>query len=107
MSDALRDEAPAKAVRRWNPYAVALMAVGVAVVVADAIWTLVSNASAGNVVFHASSMPTLPVHSFVQYTQHFVGPDYTGLWIGPLVAVLGLIILIAGIIVAVTRRRIA
>lgn len=52
-------------------------------------------------------MPTLPVHSYVQYTQHLVAPDYTGLWVGPLVAALGLIVLLAGIVVAVTRGRMA
>jgi hypothetical protein len=33
---------------------------------------------------------------------HSIGPDYTGLWIGIMVAVLGVIVLLAGIILAST-----
>ncbi|NEN06742.1 hypothetical protein G3T36_12785 [Diaminobutyricibacter tongyongensis] len=105
MNDALRDEA--KAVRRWSPLAVLLVACGALAAIAGVTWTLASNASAGNVVFRASSIPTLPVHSYVQYTQHFIAPDSTGIQFGPLVAVLGLIVFLVGITVAVTKRRIA
>jgi hypothetical protein len=107
MSDAPQDEASATAVHRRNPYVVVLLAVGALAAIAGLIWGLAAKASADHTALGASSMPTLPVHVYTQYTQHFIVPDYMGLWIGLLVAVLGVIILLAGVVVAITKPRLA
>ena len=109
MSDAPQNEASASAVHRRISYVVVLLAVGALAVIGGVIWALTAKASA-NTVFSAP-MPTLPVYTYTQYTQHTqhfsIVPDYTGLWIGSLVAVIGLIILLAGVIVAFTKPRLA
>jgi hypothetical protein len=107
MSDAPQGEASATAVHRRNPYVVVLLTVGALTAIGGVIWGLTAKASADHAVLGASSMPTLPVHAYTEYTQHFIAPDYMGLWIGLLVAVLGLIILLAGVVVAFTRPRMA
>jgi hypothetical protein len=105
MSDAPQDEASATAFYRRNPYVVVLLAVGALAVIGGLIWGLAAKASAEHTVLGTSSMPTLPVHVYAQYTQRFIVPDYMGLWIGLLVAVLGAIILLAGVVVAFTKPR--
>ncbi len=110
MNDAQRDEAPTTtrgtAVPRRNPYVVVLLAVGGLATIGGLIWGLAAKASADHALLMASSLPTLPVHTFTQYTSHAIVLDYTGLWTGILVAILGVIILLAGVIVASTKRRV-
>jgi hypothetical protein len=86
---------------------VVLLGLGVATAIGGAIWALVAKASADNAARSSSSMPTLPVHEFTQYTQHLVVPDYAGLAIGVLVAVIGVVILSAGLVVAFAKPRLA
>jgi hypothetical protein len=105
MSDAPQDDASAAAVHRRNPYVVVLLAVGALAAIGGLIWGLAAKASAEHTVLGASSMPTLPVHVYTQYTQRFIVPDYMGLWIGLVVAVLGVMILLAGVVVAFTKPR--
>jgi cell division protein FtsX len=44
---------------------------------------------------------------YTQYTQRSFVPDYMGLWIGLLVAALGVAILLAGVVVAFAKPRMA
>lgn len=106
MSDAPQDDGSAAAVHRRNPYVVVvLLAVGALAAIGGLVWGLAAKASAEHTVLGASSMPTLPVHVYTQYTQRFIVPDYMGLWIGLLVAVLGVMILLAGVVFAFTKPR--
>jgi hypothetical protein len=107
MSGARQDEAPATAGRRRNAYVVVLLTGGALAAIGGAIWGLAAKTSADHAVLGASSMPTLPVHAYTQYTQHFIVPDYMGLWIGLLVAVLGVVIVLAGVVVVFTKPRMA
>jgi hypothetical protein len=107
MGNAGQDEALATAVRRRNLYGVVLLTVGALAAIGGVIWGLAAKASADNAVFGASSMPTLPVHVYTQYTQRSFVPDYMGLWIGLLVAALGVAILLAGVVVAFAKPRMA
>jgi hypothetical protein len=91
---------------RRNPYVVVLLAVGALMAIGGLIWGLAAKASADHALFTAFSMHTLPVHAFTQYTQRSVVLDYTGLWTGILVAILGVIILVAGVVVAFAKRRV-
>ncbi|WP_426520173.1 hypothetical protein ACPPVQ_07450 [Diaminobutyricibacter sp. McL0618] len=94
MTDARRDR-----------YVSLLLAVGVLMVLGGVVGGLAAKASADHPWSMGSSMPTLPIFVYTQYTQatHPIVPDYTGLWIGIGVAVLGAIILAAGVIVASTK----
>jgi hypothetical protein len=98
---------PGANVNRRNPYVVPLLALGVATAIGGVIGGLVAKAFADHAPLATSSMMTLPVYTYTQYTERSIGPDYTGLGIGILVAVLGVIILSAGVIVAFTKPRVA
>ena len=71
---------------------------------------LAAKASADHASLVASSPRTLPVLTHSSYLfpgAHSIVPDYTGFGIGIIVAVLGVIVLLAGIIVASTKPRVA
>ncbi|WP_426519596.1 hypothetical protein ACPPVQ_05920 [Diaminobutyricibacter sp. McL0618] len=105
MSDAPHNEAFASAVHRRRPYVVVLLAVGALAVIGGVIWAL--TAKAVKTVF-SGPLPTLPVYTNAQFTQHTESslvPDYTGVWIGLLVAVIGVTILLAGVVGALTKPR--
>ena len=91
-------------VTRRKPDVLLLLTVGTLMVVGGLIGGLFAKASAEKAA-SGSPMPTLPVHVYAQYTAHSIVPDYTGLGIGNLVAVLGLIIVVVCVIVASRRRR--
>ncbi|GAA1438628.1 hypothetical protein GCM10009617_01130 [Leifsonia poae] len=74
----------------------------------------VAKAPADRVTLFNSAIPTLPVGVYRQYTQAAgggielaVAPDYAGLWIGATVALLGVIALLAGVVVASAKRHTA
>jgi hypothetical protein len=52
-------------------------------------------------------MLTLPVHTYTQYTQRSLTPDYTGLVTGTLVLVLGVLLVVAGAIASTRVPRVA
>jgi hypothetical protein len=89
-----------------NPYVVLLLAVGALTAIGGVIAGLAAKASADHALAVGSSLPTLPVHTYTQYVSHSIAPDYTGLWIGILVAVIGVVILLAGV-AAATKPRVA
>ena len=76
-----------------------LLGVGSLAVIAGVIWGAVAKAAVDQIVVGPSAIPTLPVHVYAQYTQRFVAPDYSGLWAGGALAVLGLALLLAGLVV--------
>jgi hypothetical protein len=90
----------------WLLTAGALMAAG------GLICGLAAKAFADHASLVASSARTLVcapsssvVCPLVPAGAHYVAPDYTGLWIGIVVAVFGAIVLLTGIIVASTKPR--
>jgi hypothetical protein len=114
MTDAQHSEEPTPtlgaSVLRRNPYVVWLLAVGVLMVVGGLIGALVAKTSADHALLADSSPRALRTMTYSGYLfpgAHAIVPDYAGLWIGIIVAVLGVIAVLAGIIVASARRRVA
>ncbi|ARC56983.1 hypothetical protein AS850_07835 [Frondihabitans sp. 762G35] len=91
---------------RRKPIVVLLLAVGVVALVVGVMIALVSKASIdrASTVF-SGPLPTLPVHTYAQYTQHFVAPDYTSVGVGIVLAAVGAIALVVGTVVASSRSR--
>jgi hypothetical protein len=81
-----------------------LIAVGLSTTIGGTVTALVAKGSIDNASGASSSLPTLPVHAYVQYTQYLVLPDYTGLWIGITLASVGVIVLVLGVVPPVLRR---
>jgi len=85
---------------RRNPYVVLLLAVGALAVITGAARALTANLSVSTVF--KGPLATLPVHAYAQYSnfsQHsksLIVPDYSSYWIGVLVAVVGVIMFLAG-----------
>ena len=105
MNVADQDETPASVdapLRR--PSVVTLLAVGALAILGGLVWELIARGSAENAALPVSSMPVLPVHVYAQYTQRVVH-DYSALWMGALVAIVGVLLVVAGVIVASTRAR--
>jgi len=109
MTDAQHDEAPTTRLGapflRRKLYVVLLLAVGVLAAIGGLIGGLDAKAFADHALLVASSLRTLPVLGQDGYLfpgAHSIVPDYTGLWIGIIVAVLGVIVLLAGVAVAST-----
>ncbi|MDQ1577469.1 MAG: hypothetical protein QOE21_156 [Microbacteriaceae bacterium] len=116
MTEAQQRDAPTDAaVHRRNFYVVLLLVVGVLMAVGGLIGGLVAKAFADQISRIANSAKSLvPCGSdpialcFPKTLGHaLVTADYTGLWIGILVAVLGVIVLLARSIIASTRPRVA
>jgi hypothetical protein len=84
-----------------------LLAVGAVVAVAGAFVTVTAAAAFDRAVRAASVIPTLPVGVYKQYTQHLAVPDDGGVRLGIAVAVVGVLVVAAGIVVAVRRPRVA
>jgi hypothetical protein len=113
MTDAQHSEAPTTtlgtSVPRRNLYVV-LLAVGALMVVGGLIGGLVAKTSADHASLVDSSPRALRTMTYSGYLfpgPNAIVPDYAGLWIGIIVAVLGVIAVLAGIIVASARRRVA
>jgi hypothetical protein len=108
MTDAQHEET---SLRRRNRRVVAvLLAVGLSTAIGGLVGGLASKASADHATLVASSARTLAVHSYGAYLfpgANSMVPDYTGLWIGIIVAAVGLIVLVAGATVASIRPRAA
>lgn len=106
---------PGTAVPRRNSYVAPLLVVGVLMAVGGLIGGLVATASADHISRVANSAKTLvscgsdPIAlCFPNTLGHpLVTADYTGLWIGLIVAVLGVIVLLARIIIASTKPSLA
>jgi len=87
-----------------RPSVVTLLTVGALAIVGGIIWVLIAQGSADHATTSASSVGVLPVHVYAQYTQRVVH-DYSALWMGALVAIVGVLLVVAGVIVAAARRR--
>ncbi|GAA4141946.1 hypothetical protein [Leifsonia shinshuensis] len=74
--------------------------------VAGAVWVLIALASLDDAARSASTLPTLPVHTYAQYTSA-VTPDDTGVVLGVVVLVLGVALLLAGALGSARRARVA
>ncbi|MCU1582785.1 MAG: hypothetical protein QOD27_1682 [Microbacteriaceae bacterium] len=116
MTEAQQREAPTDAaVPRRNSHLALLLVVGVLMAVGGLIGGLVAKAFADHVSRVANSAKSLvPCGSdpialcFPKTLGHaLVTADYTGLWIGILIAVLGVMVLLAGSIIASARPRVA
>ncbi|MDR6971605.1 hypothetical protein [Leifsonia shinshuensis] len=81
---------------------VALLAIGTTTTLLGVVFGLVMKTAAEQTNV-SSTLVTLPVGVYKQYTQRAFVPDYTGLWIGLVVAAVGALVLIAALVVA--RRR--
>ena len=93
---------------RRNRAVLLLLVVGGFVTVGGVVGGLVAKASVDHALSVASGIRTLPVFTYAQYTQTPPSlPGLMGLWIGSLVAVLGVVILLAGVVVATTKPRLA
>ncbi|MFF1633270.1 hypothetical protein [Leifsonia sp. NPDC058248] len=91
---------------RRNRSVLLLLVVGALVTIGGVVGGLLARASIDRALSAASGVPTLPVFTYTQYTQaHPFLPDLTGLWIGSFVAVLGVAILLAGVVVATMKPR--
>lgn len=84
---------------------VALLVLGATAVAGGVLIALVTTSSTEQA--SSGSMPTLPVHVYVQYTQRLLAPDYTGLAIGITVAAVGALLLLAGALLTLIRARTA
>jgi hypothetical protein len=84
-----------------------LLAAGGIAAVAGVVWVLIAKASLDDAARAASTIPTLPVFTYTQYTQHAVTPDYTGVVLGAIVFVLGVALLLAGALGSARRARAA
>ncbi len=92
---------------RRNRSVVLLLVIGALVTIGGVVGGLVAQASVDRALSAASGPHTLPVFTYTQYTQpHPFLPELTGLWIGNFVAVLGVAILLAGVVVATTKPRV-
>lgn len=119
MTEAQQGEArtttPDAAVPRRNSYVAPLLVVGVLVAVGGLIGGLVAKAFADHASLVANSAKVLvscgsdPIPLCFPKTLGYplVTADYTGLWIGILIAVLGVMVLLAGSIIASARPRVA
>lgn len=81
-----------------------LLTLGALAILGGIIWVLIAQGSADHATSSASSIGVLPVHVYAQYTQRVVH-DYSALWIGAFVAVVGVLLVVAGVIVASARPR--
>ncbi len=90
-----------------RPYVVWLIGAGALATVVGVVWGLIAFESAQQSTTLSGPMPTLPVNTYAQYTQHPVVPDYTGLWLGLIVAGVGALVLLAGAVAAFARPRTA
>lgn len=113
MTDAQRGAAP-----RQFSWAVLLVGSGVLLLVVGLLGGLAAKRSAdiasylasqptGMVGGHILSSKRMTGFSFDPSSAHYVPPDYTGFWIGVLVVALGLIVVVAGMGVALVKRRAA
>jgi hypothetical protein len=95
--------------------ALLLIVTGALAMLGGGIAESAAKASADRVtLFPNAPMPTLPVGVVTQFTQSAAdaiqlgrAPDYAGLWIGATVALLGVIALLAGVVVASAKRHTA
>lgn len=83
---------------------VLLFSLGAAFAFGGAITAFIAKASIGDVASTSSSIPTLPVNVYAQYTSRLVVPDYTGVTIGIVLATVG-VILVTGTAIAWATRR--
>jgi len=92
---------------RRTPFAVVvLLAIGALATIVGEAWFLTAKAAAMNTAQRSDVIPTLPVHAYVQYTQHAPAIDTSGLWTGLLIAGLGILALLAAGLVALRRPRV-
>ncbi|MGO4592273.1 hypothetical protein AB4Z18_00490 [Leifsonia sp. 2TAF2] len=84
-----------------------LLTLGSLAVIAGTISVASANAAANVVIAGSSGMPTLPVHTYAQYTQRLAVPDQSGLWTGSALVALGVAVLMVWAAVLVTRPRTA
>lgn len=104
MTDAQQVETPKK-----RGAALPLIIVGALFVIGGAIGGLLAKASADRGA-HATGPHSLSVGSYGGFNfrfTHTVHLDYTGLWIGLAVVIVGLVLLVIGIILAARRKRAA
>lgn len=86
---------------------VLLLALGATVALAGVAWVVIAEVSLSAAARSADRMLTLPVHTYTQYTQRSLTPDYTGLVTGTLVLVLGVLLVVAGAITSTRVPRVA
>lgn len=90
--------------RRHRRSSVWLIALGALVAISGIAWAITAKVAADDSSLGSTVMHTLPVHAYTQYTQ-VAHADYTGLWIGVSIAIIGLVLAFLGLVSA--RQRLA
>ncbi|WP_345764679.1 hypothetical protein [Diaminobutyricibacter sp. McL0608] len=101
--------APGSSVGQRNLSVVLLLAFGALTAIGGVIGALAAKAAADHALFAASGLRTLPVYTYTQFTQAVpsIAPELAGMWVGSVVAVLGVAVLLAGVIVATRNPPLA
>lgn len=86
---------------------VLLLGAGALAIIVGEGWYLTAKAAVAHAAQSAMVVRTLPVHTYTQYTQRGPGFDTSGLWTGLAIAGVGIAVLLAAAVVAVTRSRAA
>lgn len=86
---------------------VLLLGAGVLAIIVGEGWYLTAKAAVAHAAQSAMVVRTLPVHTYTQYTQRGPMVDTSGLWTGLAIAGVGIAVLLAAAVVAVTRSRAA
>jgi len=90
---------------RRNASALLLLSVGAALMALGVVVGLAASAAADRALQAASGPRTLPVLTYTQYTQAGATlSDFTWLWVGALIALAGLVVLMAGVVAATKPR---
>jgi hypothetical protein len=84
-----------------------LVALGIAAAIVGIVRAVAAQASVDNAFAGTGPMPTLPVHTYTQYTQHLATPDVGGLLVGAAIAVAGLLLIATAAVTAVATSRAA
>ncbi|WP_085368280.1 hypothetical protein [Leifsonia sp. NCR5] len=96
---------------RGNKGITALLVVGALATIGGLIVTWVARPVDTIVVISKGPIPTLPVNTYTQYTQAGTSmpvipvADYSGMWIGIVIGVIGVALLLTGVVLAARRAR--
>lgn len=96
---------------RGNKGITAFLVVGALATIGGLIVTWVARPVDTIVVISKGPIPTLPVNTYAQYTDAGTSTpaipvaDYSGMWVGIVVGVIGVALLLTGIVLAVRRAR--
>ncbi|MGH1550823.1 hypothetical protein ACRAWB_17230 [Leifsonia poae] len=83
---------------------ITILVVGAVALVAGATWSWVAKVTADQSSMTSGTLPVLPVHVYRQYTQVGHAPDYLEVWLGLGLALLGVVALVVGALMARARR---